>query len=191
MGTAGAKAFGDMLLGNKTIQTLDVSDNSFGKPVVGDEVKIKSSGEMKTVTGTYKDEVIFEGSKNHPQACVQGYINPSEYEKSQVKLLGIHEATFQSIMACDVDIQKELFSNVVLTGGSSRFPGLCQRMRSELSKMVSGSVHVDVVCESRERPFSAWIGGSILSSLSTFKTMQMSRGDYEDGGSAAIHRWCF
>ena len=46
MGTAGAKAFGDMLLGNKTIQTLDVSDNNFGKMQVGDKVKLKSSGEM-------------------------------------------------------------------------------------------------------------------------------------------------
>ena len=50
MGTAGAKAFGDMLLGNKTIQTLDVSDNSFGKMQVGDQVKLKSSGEMCTLT---------------------------------------------------------------------------------------------------------------------------------------------
>ena len=49
MGTAGAKAFGDTLLVNKTIQTLDVSENSFGKPVVGDQVKLKSSGEMKVV----------------------------------------------------------------------------------------------------------------------------------------------
>ena len=40
MGTAGAKAFGDMLLENKTIQTLDVSDNNFGKIQVGDHVKL-------------------------------------------------------------------------------------------------------------------------------------------------------
>ena len=50
MGTAGAKAFGELLLVNKTIQTLDVSDNSFGKPQEGDKVKLKSSGEMVTVT---------------------------------------------------------------------------------------------------------------------------------------------
>ena len=52
MGTAGAKAFGDLLLRNKTIQTLDVSDNSFGKMQVGDKVKLKSSGEMKIVADT-------------------------------------------------------------------------------------------------------------------------------------------
>ena len=49
MGTAGAKAFGDVLLVNKTLQHLNVSNNSFGRPVVGDQVKLKSSGEICTV----------------------------------------------------------------------------------------------------------------------------------------------
>ena len=54
MGTAGAKAFGDALRVNKTLQHLNVSNNSFGHPVVGDQVKLKSSGEMKTVTQTHE-----------------------------------------------------------------------------------------------------------------------------------------
>ena len=50
MGTAGAKAFGDVLRVNKTLQHLNVSNNSFGKVQVGDQVKLKSSGEVCTVT---------------------------------------------------------------------------------------------------------------------------------------------
>ena len=50
MGTAGAKAFGNALLVNKTIQHLNVSDNSFGKPMVGEQVKLRSSGEMCSLT---------------------------------------------------------------------------------------------------------------------------------------------
>ena len=46
MGTAGAKAVGDMLLVNKTLQTLDVSDNSFDSVQKGEHVKLLSSGEM-------------------------------------------------------------------------------------------------------------------------------------------------
>ena len=62
MGTAGAKAFGDTLLVNKTIQTLDVSDNSFGEVQVGDEVKLKSSGEMKVVTRYDSSSgILYEG----------------------------------------------------------------------------------------------------------------------------------
>ena len=52
MGTAGAKAFGDVLRVNKTLQHLNVSNNSFGKVQKGDQVKLKSSGEMCTVTQT-------------------------------------------------------------------------------------------------------------------------------------------
>ena len=82
MGTAGAKAFGDMLLVNKTIQTLEVSDNSFGKLVMGDEVKIKSSGEMKVVTKTGGTGAIqFSGSEELKFAGKKkGWVPPSEFE---------------------------------------------------------------------------------------------------------------
>ena len=53
MGTAGAKAFGDVLRVNKTLQHLNVSNNSFGKMQVGDQVKLKSNGEMCTVHRMY------------------------------------------------------------------------------------------------------------------------------------------
>ena len=78
MGTAGAKAFGDVLRVNKTLQHLNVSNNSFGKVQVGDQVKLKSSGEMKNVTETYSSgDIQVEG--------VSGIVKPSEFEwESQV-----------------------------------------------------------------------------------------------------------
>ena len=51
MGIAGAKAFGDALRVNKTLQHLNVSNNSFGKVQVGDQVKLKGSGEIRNVIG--------------------------------------------------------------------------------------------------------------------------------------------
>ena len=92
MGTAGAKAFGDMLLVNKTIQTLDVSDNSFGKMQVGEQVKMKSSGETATVTfinddnsvdvkksdGSEEEEVSeFEWESQVPAFCAGVAASPS------------------------------------------------------------------------------------------------------------------
>lgn len=38
-------------------------------------------------------------------------------------LQGLHELTFSSIMKCDVDIRKDLYGNIVLSGGSTMFPG--------------------------------------------------------------------
>ncbi len=36
---------------------------------------------------------------------------------------GIHELVYQSIMKCDIDIRKDLFHNIVLSGGSTMYPG--------------------------------------------------------------------
>ena len=36
---------------------------------------------------------------------------------------GIHEQTYDSIMKCDMDIRRDLYSNVVLSGGSTMYPG--------------------------------------------------------------------
>jgi actin beta/gamma 1 len=45
---------------------------------------------------------------------------------------GVHETTFNSIMKCDVDIRKDLYGNVVLSGGTTMFPGIGDRMQKEL-----------------------------------------------------------
>ena len=78
MGTGGAKAFGDVLRVNKTLQHLNVSNNSFGKMQVGDQVKLKSSGEMKTVTKIWIDgKIKVEGGSD--------WVKPPQFEwESQV-----------------------------------------------------------------------------------------------------------
>merc|ERR1712216_561801 len=37
---------------------------------------------------------------------------------------GIHETTYNSIMKCDVDIRKDLYGNIVLSGGTTMFSGI-------------------------------------------------------------------
>lgn len=36
---------------------------------------------------------------------------------------GIHEIVHNSIMNCDMDIRRDMYSNVILSGGSTMFPG--------------------------------------------------------------------
>lgn len=44
----------------------------------------------------------------------------------------IHKTCYDSITKCDGDIRKELFANVVLSGGTTMFPGIVERMNKEL-----------------------------------------------------------
>ncbi|KAL0338315.1 UNVERIFIED_CONTAM: actin [Sesamum angustifolium] len=83
---------------------------------------------------------------------------------------GIHETTYNSIMKCDVDIRKDLYGNVVLSGGSTMFPGIGDRMSKEISALAPSSMKIKVVAPP-ERKYSVWIGGSILASLSTFQQL--------------------
>merc|ERR1712199_54653 len=81
---------------------------------------------------------------------------------------GIHDCTFQTIMKCDVDIRKDLYANIVLSGGTTMYPGIGERMTKELTALAPSTMKIKVVAPP-ERKYSVWIGGSILSSLLTFQ----------------------
>ncbi len=80
---------------------------------------------------------------------------------------GIHELTYNSIMKCDVDVRKDLYMNVVLSGGTTMFNNIAERLSKEVSTLAPSSMKIKVVAPP-ERKYSVWIGGSIHSSLSTF-----------------------
>ena len=103
---------------------------------------------------------------------------------------GIHDCTFQTIMKCDVDIRKDLYANIVLSGGTTMFPGIGERMTKELTALAPSTMKIKVVAPP-ERKYSVWIGGSILSSLSTFQSMWISKAEYDESGPAIVHRKCF
>jgi len=102
---------------------------------------------------------------------------------------GIHETTFESIMKCDVDIRRDLYKNVVLSGGTTMFKGITERMTMELEKLVPPSMRINVVAP-EDRKYSVWLGGSILSSLDSFKTMWITGEDYQDYGCSIVHSKC-
>ena len=93
-------------------------------------------------------------------------------------------------MKCDVDIRKDLYANIVFSGGTTMFAGFADRLSKELNGMAPATMKVKVVAPP-ERKYSVWIGGSILSSLSTFQSMWISKAEYDESGPAIVHRKCF
>jgi actin-related protein len=103
---------------------------------------------------------------------------------------GIHTTTYDSIMKCDVDIRKDLYGNIVLSGGTTMFTGIAERMQKEIQALAPASMKIKIVAPP-ERKYSVWIGGSILSSLSTFQQMWISKQEYDESGPSIVHRKCF
>jgi actin-related protein len=105
---------------------------------------------------------------------------------------GIHEQTYQSIMRSEVDVRKDLFSNVILSGGTTMFIGLPERLTKELQRLANPNISPKIkVIAVPERKFCVWIGGSILASISTFDQMWITKEEYDDAGASIVHRKCY
>eukprot|EP00121_Abeoforma_whisleri_P010328 Awhi_evm3s9520 len=102
---------------------------------------------------------------------------------------GIHELTYSSIMKCDVDVRSHLYANVVLSGGSTMFPGMPDRLRKELISLAPATMRIKVIAPP-ERKYSVWIGGSILGSLASFQDKWISQDEYDEMGPSIVHRKC-
>merc|ERR1712183_1208903 len=87
---------------------------------------------------------------------------------------GIHKLVYDSILKCDVDIRKDLYANIVLSGGSTMYNGIQARITKEMEALAPPTMKIKIVAPP-ERKYSVWIGGSILSSLSTFQYVDYKR----------------
>ena len=103
---------------------------------------------------------------------------------------GIHETCYNSIIKCDVDIRKDLYSKIVLSGGSTMLPGIADRMRKEITALAPPTMKINIIARP-EQKYSVWIGGSILASLSTFQQMWISKQEYYESGPVIVHHKCF
>uniref|UniRef100_A0A2K6QA52 Actin alpha cardiac muscle 1 n=1 Tax=Rhinopithecus roxellana TaxID=61622 RepID=A0A2K6QA52_RHIRO len=97
---------------------------------------------------------------------------------------------YNSIMRCDIDIRKDLFANNVLSGGTTMYPGIADRMQKEITALAPPTIKIKIIAPP-ERKYSVWIGGSILASLSTFQTMWITKEEYDESGPGIVHRKCF
>mmetsp|Transcript_1218 Transcript_1218/g.1844 ORF Transcript_1218/g.1844 Transcript_1218/m.1844 type:complete len:377 (-) Transcript_1218:215-1345(-) len=102
---------------------------------------------------------------------------------------GIHKLTYDSIMKCDVDIRKDLYGNVVMSGGTTMYQGIPERVQKEIKALAPDSMTIKIIAPP-ERKYSVWIGGSILSSLSTFEEMWIKKEEYDESGPSIVHRKC-
>uniref|UniRef100_A0A2I3S0I0 Actin alpha 1, skeletal muscle n=7 Tax=Boreoeutheria TaxID=1437010 RepID=A0A2I3S0I0_PANTR len=98
--------------------------------------------------------------------------------------------TTGDIMKCDIDIRKDLYANNVMSGGTTMYPGIADRMQKEITALAPSTMKIKIIAPP-ERKYSVWIGGSILASLSTFQQMWITKQEYDEAGPSIVHRKCF
>ncbi|CDO95125.1 unnamed protein product [Kluyveromyces dobzhanskii CBS 2104] len=89
------------------------------------------------------------------------------------------EILYESIQKVDLDLRTSLYSNIVFSGGTTMIPGFGDRILKELKLTCEPQTKIKIFAPP-ERKYSTWIGGSILSGLSTFKKIWVTRKEWEE-----------
>ncbi|KAN0042437.1 hypothetical protein ACTFIV_005002 [Dictyostelium citrinum] len=117
-----------------------------------------------------------------------------------IESFGIHELLYNSIIKCDIEMRRELYNNIILSGGTTMLAGINNRLEKELINLSPSSMKIKVIQDNNNNSNNnnkdnnshlAWIGGSIFSSLSTFEEQSISKQEYNEYGSKIIQRKCF
>lgn len=119
--------------------------------------------------------------------CPEVLFQPTKVEKD---FYGIHEAVYQSILKCNPAIKKDLYSSILLSGGNTMFPGINQRLSKEISALAPSTMAIKTKAP-QERKHSVWIGGSILTSIDSFKHLLVNAKDYKENGATVLFKKIF
>lgn len=149
------------------------------------EVKTANSSSSLEKSYTLPDGQVISLNKERFQAS-EALFNPSLID---IESTGIHQATYNSIMRCDIDVRKDMYSNIILSGGSTMYPGIADRIQKDISDLAPPTMKIKVVSQQGREHF-AWIGGTLVPSMSTFDKLWVTKQEYDEAGPHIVHKKC-
>ena len=144
--------------------------------------------EMQTATSNKKSYTLPDGRvitfDSESFRCPEALFQPSFIGRV---LAGVAETIYKSIVKSDVGIRKDLYANIVLSGGTSLFPGIAERIKKDIAALAPPNTQINVIAPP-ERHYLPWIGASGFAALPSFKKMWISKQEYDEMGPDIVHK---
>lgn len=102
---------------------------------------------------------------------------------------GLQHIILRSITICDELIREDLVAHIVLSGGTTMFDGLADRLTKEVAALAPETYNVKVNALPT-RQYLVWLGASMLACHPSFKRRWITKEEYDDSGPAIVHRKC-
>ncbi|OWF34768.1 actin, muscle-like [Mizuhopecten yessoensis] len=135
-------------------------------------------------SGTETIYQLPDGSKinigNERFHCPEILFNP---KTDGIEFPGIHELINITIQKADASLHKDMYNNIVLSGGTTMFPGIAERLTKELKCGLNVTAEVNVIAD-KNRDYLAWTGGAMAGNLSTFEKICVKIEEYDEVGPA-------
>ena len=115
--------------------------------------------------------------------------NPKKFGYDYSNFQELFKKTVKSI---DTDLREIMLANIIFNGGTTLIKGFKSRVNQEIEEVGKDYEFKKKIHTYPEAQFMAWIGGSILSSLSNFENLWITKAEYKEEGKATIvHKKCF
>jgi actin-related protein len=173
----------------------NIEDNSYrflkGR-ILADDIKEKMG--YISLGGEDEEEMIYtlpDGNDiklgKELYKCNELLFNPGDNKE----LKSIDQIVLSSLNKCDPDIKDDIKESICLIGGNTYLKNFAEKLRSNLSD--SNEMGNFNISFNPERQFSAWIGGSLISSLENFQFMWVTKEEFDDNGKTlvAVDSKCF
>lgn len=130
--------------------------------------------------------------------CAEALFNPGRID---VDSKGVAELIFEVIQSSDMDCRPEFYKHIVLSGGSTMYPGLPSRLEKEITALYkekvlkgdeSGLARFKLRIEDPpRRKHMVYLGGAVLADIMKDKdSFWMSKAEYEEQGLRVLEK-CF
>nr|XP_043623750.1 actin-related protein 6 isoform X2 [Erigeron canadensis] len=103
---------------------------------------------------------------------------------------GLAECIVRAVNSCHPYLHPVLYESIILTGGSTLFPGFAKRLETELRPLVPDVFQVKITTQ-EDPVLGVWRGGSLLASSPDFDAMCVTKAEYEEHGSSRCRRRFF
>ena len=102
--------------------------------------------------------------------------------------LGFTDMIISSINRIDIELKKSSYENIWLSGGNTSFKELDGKLVNELKNKLGKDYRINIFENEKINPkYRCWVGGNIISTMEVFKTMWVTRYEWNEKGSRIIH----